>query len=129
MHRSRYRQGLRKGLSQDLRKGKALSARLRGDRKALRNILTEPKNAVIRQYIKLFEMDQVTLTFEEEVFDYIVDKAIEFHLGARGLRSICETIMMDLMFEVPSQKKKSITITKKYAESKLNKIQAQKLRA
>ena len=99
------------------------------DRKALRNILTEPKNAVIRQYIKLFEMDQVTLTFEEEVFDYIVDKAIEFHLGARGLRSICETIMMDLMFEVPSQKKKSITITKKYAESKLNKIQAQKLRA
>ena len=99
------------------------------DRQALRNILTEPKNAIIRQYIKLFELDGITLKFEEEVFEYIVDKAVEFRLGARGLRSICEAIMTDLMFEVPSQNKKSVTITKAYAEGKLNRIQAQKLRA
>ncbi len=99
------------------------------DRQALRNILTEPKNAIIRQYIKLFELDGITLKFEEEVYEYIVDKAIEFRLGARGLRSICEAIMTDLMFEVPSQNKKQITITKAYAEKYLSKVQAQKLRA
>lgn len=99
------------------------------DRKALRSILTEPKNAIIRQYIKLFELDGITLKFEEDVYEYIVDKAIEFKLGARGLRSICEAIMTDLMFEVPSQNKKSVTITKTYAEQKLNKVNAQKLRA
>ena len=99
------------------------------DRQALRNILTEPKNAIIRQYIKLFELDGITLEFDESVYEYIVDKAIEFRLGARGLRSICEAIMTDLMFEVPSQNKKSITITKAYAEEKLSRIQAQKLRA
>lgn len=99
------------------------------DRTALRNILTEPKNAIIRQYIKLFEMDGITLKFEEEVYEYIVDKALEFQLGARGLRSICEAIMTDLMFEVPSQKKKSITITKAYAEEKMNRVNVQKLRA
>lgn len=99
------------------------------DRQALRSILTEPKNAIIRQYIKLFELDDITLKFDEEVYEYIVDKAIEFRLGARGLRSICEAIMTDLMFEVPSQNKKSITITKAYAEEKLSKVQAQKLRA
>ena len=82
------------------------------DRAALRNILTEPKNAIIRQYIKLFELDGITLKFDEDVYEYIVDKAIEFRLGARGLRSICEAIMTDLMFEVPSQGKKNITITK-----------------
>ena len=95
------------------------------DRAALRNILTEPKNAIIRQYIKLFELDGITLKFDEDVYEYIVDKAIEFRLGARGLRSICEAIMTDLMFEVPSQGKKNITITKAYAEEKMNRVNAQ----
>lgn len=99
------------------------------DRTALRNILTEPKNAIIRQYIKLFELDGIELKFNEDVYEYIVDKAIEFKLGARGLRSICEAIMTDLMFDAPSQNKKSITITKAYAEERMNKINAQKLRA
>lgn len=99
------------------------------DRTALRNILTEPKNAIIRQYIKLFDLDGIALKFEEEVYEYIVDKALEFQLGARGLRSICEAIMTDLMFEVPSQKKKSITITKAYAEEKMNRVNMQKIRA
>ena len=99
------------------------------DRAALRNILTEPKNAIIRQYIKLFELDGITLKFDEDVYEYIVDKAIEFRLGARGLRSICEAIMTDLMFEVPSQGKKNITITKASAEEKMNRVNAQKLRA
>ena len=99
------------------------------DRQTLRNILTEPKNAIIRQYVKLFELDGITLKFEEEVYEYIVDKAIEFRLGARGLRSICEAIMTDLMFEIPSQDKKSVTITKTYAEEKLNRVNMQKLRA
>lgn len=99
------------------------------DRVALRNILTEPKNAIIRQYVKLFELDGIALKFEEGVYEYIVDKALEFQLGARGLRSICEAIMTDLMFEIPSQKKKSITITKVYAEEKMNRVNMQKLRA
>ena len=72
-------------------------------REALRSILTEPKNAIIKQYIRLFEMDGVKLSFDTEVLDYIVDKAIEYKLGARGLRSLCETIMMDTMFDVPSR--------------------------
>ncbi len=99
------------------------------DRTALRNILTEPKNAIIRQYVKLFELDGIQLKFEEEVYEYIVDKAIEFKLGARGLRSICEAIMTDLMFEAPSQERKNITITKAYAEEKLSKLNSQTLRA
>ena len=99
------------------------------DRQALRNILTEPKNAIIRQYVKLFELDNITLNFNEEVFEYIVDKAVEFKLGARGLRSICEAIMTDLMFEIPPQNCESITITKEYAESKMDRLTAQKLRA
>ncbi|MBS1446713.1 MAG: ATP-dependent Clp protease ATP-binding subunit ClpX, partial [Odoribacter sp.] len=99
------------------------------DRLALRNILTEPKNAIIRQYIKLFELDGITLKFNDDVYEYIVDKAIEFKLGARGLRSICEAIMTDLMYEVPSQDQKSITVTKEYAAAHLNKLNAQKLRA
>ena len=97
------------------------------DRQALRNILTEPKNAIIRQYVKLFELDNITLNFNEDVFEYIVDKAVEFKLGARGLRSICEAIMTDLMFEIPSQNCESITITKEYAE--MDRLTAQKLRA
>ena len=99
------------------------------DRQALRNILTEPKNAIIRQYVKLFELDNITLNFNEDVFEYIVDKAVEFKLGARGLRSICEAIMTDLMFEIPSQNGESITITKEYAETKMDRLTAQKLRA
>lgn len=99
------------------------------DRKTLRNILTEPKNAIVRQYVKLFDLDQIKLTFNEDVFEYIVDKAIEFKLGARGLRSICEAIMTDIMFEIPSQDRKEVTITKEYAESKLEHISANKLRA
>ena len=99
------------------------------DRQALRNILTEPKNAIIRQYVKLFELDNITLNFNEDVFEYIVDKDVEFKLGARGLRSICEAIMTDLMFEIPSQNCESITITKEYAETKMDRLTAQKLRA
>ena len=99
------------------------------DRQALRNILTDPKNAIIRQYVKLFELDNITLNFNEDVFEYIVDKAVEFKLGARGLRSICEAIMTDLMFEIPSQNCESITITKEYAETKMDRLTAQKLRA
>ena len=80
------------------------------DRTALRAILTEPKNSIIRQYVKLFEMDGVKLTFQDEVFEYIVDKAVEYKLGARGLRSIVETIMMDVMFEIPSENKNTYDI-------------------
>lgn len=89
------------------------------DRNALRLILTEPKNSIIRQYVKLFEMDDVQLSFEPTVFDYIVDKAVEFKLGARGLRAISETIIMDSMYEVPSGGKDSLCITLEYAKSKV----------
>lgn len=89
------------------------------DRTALRRVLTEPKNAIIRQYIKLFEMDNVKLSFTPEALDLIVDKAIEYKLGARGLRSIVETIMMDAMFEIPSQKVKTFEVTADYALQKL----------
>ncbi|MCC8173520.1 MAG: ATP-dependent Clp protease ATP-binding subunit ClpX [Odoribacter sp.] len=99
------------------------------DRTALRNILTEPKNAIIKQYIKLFELDGITLKFDEEVFEFIVDKAIEFKLGARGLRSICEVIMTDLMYEAPSRQEKVITVTKDFAEKHFNNTIAEKLRA
>jgi ATP-dependent Clp protease ATP-binding subunit ClpX len=99
------------------------------DRATLRAILTEPKNAITRQYVKLFALDDIQLSFDEEVFEYIVDKAIEFKLGARGLRSICEVIMTDLMFEIPSQSCKAVTITRDYAVSKLEKVAAHKLRA
>ena len=90
------------------------------DRVALRNILTEPKNAIIKQYIQLFKMDNIKLTFDDEVLDFIVDKAIEFKLGARGLRSICEAIMMDDMYELPSTDKKNLRITLQYATEKMN---------
>ena len=91
------------------------------DKNALRRILTEPKNSFIKQYVRLFEMDDVTLTFDDDVLDYIVEKAIEFKLGARGLRSIAETIMMDAMFDMPSSDEKTLHITRKYAEEKLKK--------
>lgn len=96
---------------------------------ALLRILTEPKNAITKQYHKLFEMDNIVLNIEEEALEYIVDKAIEFNLGARGLRSICETIMNDAMYELPSQKKKKFTLTKAYAEEKIDSLTAHKLRS
>ena len=89
-------------------------------REALRAILTEPKNAIIRQYVRLFELDGVKLTFDEDALDYIVDKAIEFKLGARGLRSICEAVMMDTMFDIPSQgNRRSFRVMLDYARGKL----------
>lgn len=91
------------------------------DRDALRRILTEPKNAITRQYEKLFMMDGVTLSFDEDALDYIVDKAIEFKLGARGLRSIVETIMMEPMFTIPSTSLKEFTVTKDFARDALRK--------
>ena len=99
------------------------------DRKALRDILTEPKNAIIKQYIKLFKMDNIELTFSEGVLDFIVDKAVEFKLGARGLRSICEAIMLDAMFDSPSTGAGELTITTDYASSKLERIDLQVLKA
>jgi len=99
------------------------------DRDALRAILTEPKNALIKQYIKLFSMDKIELTFEIGVLDYIVDKAIEFKLGARGLRSICEAIMLDAMFEMPSVDTNQLEITIDYAERKLERINLKVLKA
>ena len=91
------------------------------DRDALRAILTEPKNSIIKQYVKLLEMDGIKLTFEDSVFEYIVDKAVEYKLGARGLRSIVETIMMDVMFEIPSGSKKEYEVTLDYAKQQLEK--------
>jgi ATP-dependent Clp protease ATP-binding subunit ClpX len=99
------------------------------DRDALRRILTEPKNSIIKQYVKLFKMDDVVLTFNEEVFEYIVDKAVEYKLGARGLRSIVETIMMDAMFSIPSTKEKKLNITKEYAIERLDQFHANRMKA
>ena len=91
------------------------------DRTALRNILTEPKNSIIKQYIKLFSLDDIALTFNDDVLDYIVDQAVEYKLGARGLRSIVETIMMDAMYEAPSSQEKTLTITLDYASQQFEK--------
>ena len=91
------------------------------DRKALRRILTEPKNSLIKQQEKLFQMDGITLTFDSEVLEYIVDKAVEYKLGARGLRSIVEAIMIDAQFEAPSKKIKELNITLKYAQQQIEK--------
>lgn len=97
------------------------------DRTALRQILTEPKNSIVKQYIKLLEMDGIELVFEEEVFDFIVDKALEYKLGARGLRSIVESIMLDAMFEIPSSKQKEFRVTLQYAKDQLAKTNLDKL--
>ena len=97
------------------------------DRNALRNILTEPKNSIIKQYIKLFEMDGVKLVFQPEVYDFVVDKAIEYKLGARGLRSIVETIMMDVMFDIPSMKIKEYELTLDYARQQMEKTNLSRL--
>lgn len=91
------------------------------DRTALRNILTEPKNSIVKQQVKLFEMDGIRLTFEPDTLEYIVDKAVEYRLGARGLRSIMESIMMDAQYEVPSRKVKEFTVTLDYARQQLEK--------
>ncbi len=99
------------------------------DRPTLRRILTEPKDSIIKQYVKLFEIDKISLEFEEGVLDFIVDKAIEFKLGARGLRSICETVMIDAMYELPSQDIRSISISIEYAHEKLEKADIGRLKA
>jgi len=99
------------------------------DREALRAILTEPKNALVKQYLKLFSMDNIELTFGEGVLDYIVDKAIEFKLGARGLRSICEAIMLDAMFEMPSEDTNEFEITIDYASRRMERINLKVLKA
>ena len=99
------------------------------DRESLRRILTEPKNSIIKQYHKLFEMDGIKLEFQEETLDVIVDKAIEFKLGARGLRSICETIMIDAMFDMPSEGGTSMVITPEFATEKIEKFSTFRLQA
>ena len=91
------------------------------DREALRKILVEPKNSIVKQYLKLFEMDGIKLKFDEDALDYIVDKAVEYKLGARGLRSIVEAVMMDAMFEIPSEKVNSFAVTLDYTKKQLNK--------
>lgn len=91
------------------------------DRAALRNILTEPKNSIVKQYIKLMEMDGVELVFDDDALEYVVDKALEYKLGARGLRSIVESVMMDKMYEMPSMTEKSCRITKEYADTQFAK--------
>ena len=91
------------------------------DRDALRRILVEPKNSIVRQYIKLFKMDKIELTFTTEALEYIVDKAVEYKLGARGLRSIVETVMTDAMFECPGKRMKKFEVTKEYAAQQLEK--------
>ena len=97
------------------------------DKKALRQILDEPKNSIVKQYVKLFEMDGIKLTFTEEVLDFIVSKAMEYKLGARGLRSIVEAVMMDSMFEIPSKRVKTFEVTLDYAKEQLDKAHLQKL--
>ena len=98
------------------------------DRNALKRILTEPKNAIIKQYKKLFAMDGVELDFTDDALDLIVDKSIEYKLGARGLRALTETIVIDAMYETPSTKKKKFTVTKDYAQEKLAKANMDLLR-
>lgn len=97
------------------------------DREALRKILVEPKNSIIKQYVKLFKMDGIDLTFTEDALDYIVDKAVEYKLGARGLRSIVEAVMMDTMFELPSKDVKEYKVTAQYAQQQLDKAKLNKL--
>ena len=99
------------------------------DAATLRAILTEPKNALVKQYKKLFEMDEVTLEIEEEALSYIVSKALEYKLGARGLRSLCEAILTDAMYELPSSDDKHLQVTKEYAENSLSKNLLQRLKA
>jgi ATP-dependent Clp protease ATP-binding subunit ClpX len=99
------------------------------DEKTLRAILTEPKNAIIKQYKKLFDMDDITFNITDGALSFIVNKAIEYKLGARGLRSLCEEILTDAMFELPSSEDKKLNVTKGYAEEKLTKTTLKKLKA
>lgn len=99
------------------------------DASTLRAILTEPKNSIIKQYQKLFEMDGIDFTIEEKALNYIVKKAVEYKLGARGLRSLCEAILTDAMFELPGTKETALNVTEKYAETKINKSTLKKLKA
>ncbi len=99
------------------------------DKNTLRAILTEPKNAIIKQYQKLFEMDDIELNVTTGALDFIVTKAIEYKLGARGLRSLCEEILTDAMFDLPGGDKKKLSVTKAYAEGKLSKVKLKKLKA
>ncbi|MCB7482432.1 ATP-dependent Clp protease ATP-binding subunit ClpX [Christiangramia sediminis] len=99
------------------------------DRKTLRAILTEPKNAIIKQYKKLFEMDDIEFDITDDALDYIVNKAVEYKLGARGLRSLCEAILTDAMFELPESDENHFTVTREYADDKLNKSTMSKLKA
>ncbi len=99
------------------------------DKETLRSILTEPKNAIIKQYEKLFEMDGVKFDITEEALDFIVEQAIDYKLGARGLRSLCEAVLTDAMYELPSTEEKSLHVTKEYAEDKLNRSTLSKLKA
>jgi len=99
------------------------------DAETLRSILTTPKNSLIKQYTKLFEMDEVVFTIEDEALDYIVEKALEYKLGARGLRSLCEAILTDAMFELPSSDQKEFNVDREYAEGKLTKSTLKKLKA
>ena len=96
---------------------------------ALLSILTEPKNALIKQYVKLFEMDDITLEFKKDALNYIVDKAIDYNLGARGLRSLCEEILNDAMFNLPGGEVKKLVVNKKYAEEQLSRVSFEKLKA
>ncbi|MFM8346403.1 MAG: AAA family ATPase, partial [Bacteroidota bacterium] len=99
------------------------------DAKALRTILTEPRNALVKQYKKLFDMEDIDVDFKDGALDFIVEKAMEFKLGARGLRSICEAVITDAMFDLPSDKDaKKLSITRAYAEEKFNKSQFSKLK-
>jgi ATP-dependent Clp protease ATP-binding subunit ClpX len=97
------------------------------DRSALRRILVEPKNSIVKQYEKLFEMDGIKLVFPEETIDLIVDQAVEYKLGARGLRSIVENVMMDAMYEIPSKKVKTFEVSLDYAQKQLGKARMQQL--
>ncbi len=99
------------------------------DANTLRAILTEPKNAIIKQYKKLFSMDEIELTVTDGALDFIVEKAVEYKLGARGLRSLCEEILTDAMFNMPSNDEKKLNVTKSYAEGKLTKTRLKKLKA
>lgn len=98
------------------------------DRAALRSILTEPKNSIIKQYIKMFELDGVALSFDDDVLEYIVDKAVEYRLGARGLRSIVEAIMMEPMYEIPSKRIKSYRVNIDFAKKQIEKVNMEVLK-
>src|SRR5450759_4770114 len=99
------------------------------DRKALRSILTEPRNSLIKQYIKLFQLDDIELSFDEDALEFIVDKALEFKLGARGLRAICENIMVDAMFDTPSANVNKMKISLEYAHEKIDIVSSVRLKA